>query len=485
MTRDICYTSAAELAMRIRRGELSPVDVVEAHLSRIDEVDDEINAYITVCADRARDEAREAERAVSAGKTLGPLHGVPIAIKDLYDVGGVRTTHGSRLFADNMAESDDPTVARLRDAGAIVIGKTNTPQFGRAGTSDSPVNGATGSPFAPETTAGGSSGGSAAAAAAGMAPLTHGSDAGGSIRIPASFCGVFGIKPSFGRLPMVKSPDAFTHHTPMCNVGPMTRTVEDAALMLEAWAGPHPRDPFSLPDDGTDYLGSVRQSVDELSIAYSPTLDVFPVAKSVQNVIDDAVDTLDSSTGAHVERIEVDLGRSHDEILSAMYDTWSPVGHALHNEILADEHGIDIYKDHRAELTDYSVETTQKGRTIRALEYRKANIIRSGVYHGIQDVFDEYDILLSPTVSVPPFDKRLEAPETVNGEPVHRNGWHLTLPFNFTGHPAASVPAGFTDDELPVGLQIAGRRFADDDVLAVSAAFERLNPWHTSYSSIP
>ncbi|WP_312907462.1 amidase [Natronosalvus caseinilyticus] len=479
MTADLCSRSATDLADSIRRGDLSPIDVVEAHLERIDERNDTINAFLTVCDDRAREQARAAQRSIDDGDPLGPLHGVPVAIKDLYDVAGVRTTYGSRVFEDNVPSEDSIVAERLQAAGAIVIGKTNTPEFGRSGTTDNRLRGPTPTPFDLERTAGGSSGGSAAAVADGLVPLAHGTDAGGSVRIPASFCGVFGLKPSYGRVPIASRPDAFSHHSPTCCAGPITRTAEDAALMLSVLAGPHPRDPFSLPDDGTAYVDAVTDPVTEaigdLRIGYSPDLGVFPVANEVRAVVDDAVDALEAATDVTTERVDVDYGRSHEEILETMYTGWSAVGHALHNIHVKREHGIDLYEDHRDALSQYSIDTIERGREYPAIDYKLVDVARTDVLDGLQDVFAEYDLLLSPTVGVPAFDKTTDGPRSIDGEPIPSGGWHLTLPFNFTGHPAASVPAGLTDGGLPVGLQIAGRRFRDDTVLAASAAFERID----------
>ncbi len=469
------FSTATDLADGIRSGECSPVAVVDDHLERI--AGDDCNAFVTVDREGARERAREAERALENGESWGPLHGVPVAIKDLYDVAGLATTQGSPLFARDVAESDSLVVARLKDAGAIVVGKTNVPQFGRSGATYNDLVGATATPFDGERTAGGSSGGSAAAVADGMVPIAQGSDAGGSIRIPAAFCGIYGLKPSYGRIPMVKRPDGFSHFTPMCDVGPLSRTVADAALFLDATAGPHPRDPTCLPPLRGSYRDAVGEPIDDLRIAYSPDLGTFPIGEAVHPVVDRAVSDLADATDATIDRIDIDLGASHDEILETMYGTWSLAGHAVANERLADERGLDLYADHCEHLTEYDVETIEAGRDLPAVEYVRANETRTAVFDGLQSVFEKYDALLSATVSVAPFDKRADGPGEIDGEDCHRNGWHLTLPYNFTGHPAASAPAGTTDGGLPVGLQIAGPRFGDDRVLAVSAAFERARPW--------
>jgi len=270
MNSEICYSPATELASRIRRGDLSPVDVVDAFLDRIEARNDDINAYVTVIEDRARERAREAERAVERGDHIGPLHGVPIALKDLLGFKrGVRNTFGSIPFEDFVPEENSIFVERLEEAGVIVLGKTNVPEFGVKGTTDNRLFGPTSTPFDLDRNAGGSSGGSAAAVADGLTALAHGSDAGGSLRIPASFSGVYTMKLTHRRIPTADRPNAFIGHTPYGHHGPLARSVEDAALMLEIMAGPHPRDPLALPDDGTDYRSAVHRSIEGLDITYT------------------------------------------------------------------------------------------------------------------------------------------------------------------------------------------------------------------------
>ncbi|WP_276248930.1 MULTISPECIES: amidase [unclassified Haladaptatus] len=479
MSESLCYESATRLAERIRTGDLSPVTVVEAHLNRIADRDDAVNAFVTVTESRALEAAREAERAVEAGESLGPLHGVPVAIKDLQNVGGVRTTFGSRLFEDHVADADDPFVSRLREAGAIVIGKTNTPEFGLGCTTDNLVAGPTSTPFAPGLNSGGSSGGAGAALADGMAPLAQGSDTGGSIRTPAAFCGVYGLKPSFGRVPRVSRPDAFEAHTPFSHVGPMARTVEDAALMLSVMAGPHPEDPFSLPDDGVEYVGATDRTIDDLSIAYSPDMGIYPVSPEVRDVVAEAVSVF-TEAGANVAQADPDFDCEQADILSAFYTFANIRWYSLFDN-LEREHGLDPYGEDREKLRPITVETILETDPVTTREYKRADAVRTRIYDGIQDLLATYDLLVTPTLAVPPFPHG-EHPAEIDGvetEPLR--GWVLTQPFNMSGHPAASIPAGFTDDGLPVGLQIVGRRFADDDVIAASAAFERERPWENAY----
>jgi Asp-tRNA(Asn)/Glu-tRNA(Gln) amidotransferase A subunit family amidase len=480
MATEPCLTSAVELARAIREGEQSPVDVVEAHLERIEERDGAVNAYVTVTDERAREAAAEAERAVEAGESLGPLHGVPVAIKDLEDVAGTRTTFGSLLFEDNVSAGSEPFVERLLDAGAIVLGKTNTPEFGLGCTTDNRVAGETHTPFDTSRNAGGSSGGAGAALAAGMAPLAQGSDTGGSIRTPASFCGVYGIKPSFGRVPRVSRPDAFEAQTPFSHVGPMARTVEDAALMLDVMAGPHPEDPFSLPETGEDYLGATERGIEGLDVAYSPDLGTYPVEPEIREVVDDAVDAFEDA-GATVERVEVDLGCEQSEVLEAFYTFARVRWQSLFDGLERD--GFDPRGADRERLRPVVVETILESPEVTTRAYSRAQRTRTRVYDGLQEVFAEYDLLVSPTLAVLPFPGGEEPAEVDGVEVDPLRGWVLTQPYNMSGHPAASVPAGFVDG-LPVGMQVAGRRYADGTVLAASAAFERERPWQDAYERL-
>jgi amidase/aspartyl-tRNA(Asn)/glutamyl-tRNA(Gln) amidotransferase subunit A len=485
MTLAFAAASATELAARIRRGALSPVRVVDACLDRIADRDD-LNAFVTVLDEEARERAAAAEAAVEAGEPLGPLHGVPIAIKDLYDFkAGVRNTMGSVPFADFVPDRDATHVARLEAAGAIVVGKTNTPEFGHKATTDNRLVGPTSTPFDTSRNAGGSSGGSAAAVADGMVPLAQGTDGGGSVRIPASSCGVVGFKPSFGRVAQASRPDAFASHTPFAHVGPLARTVEDAALMADVLRGPHPRDPLSVPDEGPDFRGAVRRGVGGMRVAYSPAFDVFPVADEVRDVVDDAVMALDTA-GADVERATLGLDRSHRELA----DLWlRQIAGRLHSVLAGFEaDGVDLLGAHRDELTPALVDLLEETRDRRLVDAKRDDHRRTEVFDALQDAFQTYDLLATPTLAVPPVanaapgEGSTVGPTEVDGEAVDPLiGWCLTHPINFTGHPAVSVPAGLTDDGLPVGMQLVGRRFADEDVFAAAGTLERGRPWHGTY----
>jgi len=477
MAEKICFTPAVELASRIRSGNLSPVTVVDAFLDRIERVNPKINAYVTVLDERARERARDAEAALQAGGKVGPLHGVPVVIKDLVDVEGVKTTSGSKLRSDNIASRDDIVVQRLRDAGAIVLGKTNTPEFGRKPMTTNHLFGPTGNPWNPEKTTGGSSGGSGAAVAAGLEPLAQGSDTAGSIRVPASTCGIYGLMPDFGRVP--KGPnrsDAFVYVGPCSFTGPMTRTVEDAALMLDVIAGPHRASPFSLPERNRSYLDAVRGATADLKVAYSPDLGICEVAPEIQDTVDDAVNASEPRVRS-IDRVETVFDQTWDELHDAievlLQERYRGMYHRLQQE------GTDLL-EHQKDVTSEVISRVEKSLELTVLDVRRAEQVRTEAYDAVQSVLQDYDLLVTPTLGLPPFEKDTQ-PENINGieiDPLH--GWILTWPFNLTGNPTASVPAGYSDDQLPIGMQLIGRRHEDDTVLKASAAFEEAQPWATT-----
>lgn len=481
MSADLCFTSATELARRIDRGDVSPVDAVDAYLERIDRRNGEIRAYSTVIAERARTRARVAERVIERGEDTGPLHGVPIAIKDLFAFKeGVPHTFGSTAFSDFVPDRTAPVVERLEDAGAIVLGKTNTPEFGNRPTTDNELVGTTRTPFDLDKTAGGSSGGSAAAVADGLAAAAQGSDAGGSIRIPAACCGVYGFKPSFGRVPNGSRPNAFAEHTPFVQHGPLTRTVADAALLLDVMAGPHPDDPFTHPEPDRRYTESIDRSITDFDVAYSPDLGMFAIDSRVRQTVDEAVESL-SAAGATVEEISIDYDRESDEIRAA----WKTLFQVMLADVVRqidETHEIDLLRDYEDELDSLLVAIVDAGRSRSAMDTKRADDVRTAVYDAITGVFDAYDLLVTPTMAVPPFDADGFGPTEIGGtETDPFIDWILSWVFNMTDHPAASIPAGVVDGSLPVGMQLVGDRFADDDVLAASAALERHRPWQDSY----
>ena len=458
---ELCWLSATDLAGLIRRRKVSPVEVIDDVLDRIGRLNPQINAYVTVTADEARRAARAAERVLGRRQaTLGPLHGVPFSVKDLVTTKGVRTTFGTRLFADNVPAEDAPMVARLRAAGAIMVGKTNTPMMGWLGATHNLLFGATRNPWRLDRTPGGSSGGASAAVAAGLGPIAVGTDGGGSIRIPASFAGIFGHKPSYGRIPIYPASATWS----LSHIGPMTRTVADAALVMQVCAGPDDRDPCSLPPDGANYVQAIRAGVKRLRVAY---------AEDLGNVT--ALDPEVRQAAARAARAFRELGCRVETVAPR----WPSPAQSWY-ELFAG--GITTrllpYRDRFDEIEPglrAIVETTAADPLPR---YVQAWHDWLAWWQHPRAFFERYDLLLTPTVACPPFQVGLDYPEKVAGKTVVPYGWlPYTYPFNLTGQPAASVPCGFTRDGLPIGLQIVGRRFDDGTVLRAAAAFERARPW--------
>ncbi len=477
---DLAQFTATELAHLIRRRALSPVELMASCLERIEKHNPALNAFVTVCGDEAMDAAHAAERKVAAGDPLPPLHGLPVAIKDLDAVAGVRMTLGSRLFADFVPDRDAAFVTRLKEAGTIVVGKTNTSEFGHKAIVDNLLFGAGRNPFAPEMNTGGSSGGSAAAVAAGLVPLAQGSDGGGSIRVPAAMCGVVGMMGTFGRVPEPSRPNAFGLLTPSVFFCPLGRTVEDATVMLEAMSGPHPRDPYSLPAPAERPSAGLGRSLRGLRVAYTPDFGGFPVEDEVSRIVRAAVPAL-AEDGAEVEEIDLVLPRPHGE-LTDMWQRLTAVRQAeFARRALAE--GMDLLGRDRDRIAPEYVDVIRLGAGQSAVDYRFDDALRTELFDAVADVFDRFDLLVSPVTAVAavPNNPRGLGPGQVNGEPVNPLvGWCLTYAFNLTGNPAASVPAGRTASGIPVGLQIAGRRFEEPTVVAACAAVERRRPWDYS-----
>ncbi len=480
---ELAYMTAAELAERIRRRDLSPVEVVEAAIERIEQRNPSLNAFVFKGYDDARERAKWAERALVSGEEVGPLHGVPTAIKDLFDFkpGWPATFGGIRAFKGHVVDLYCSFAERVERAGAIILGKTNSPVMGFRGTCDNYLFGPSRNPFDTSRNTGGSSGGSAAAVADGLVPMAEGTDGGGSIRIPASWCGVYGYKASFGRIPLVVRPNAFGGLTPFIFEGPITRTVEDAALILTALAGYDPRDPFSV-EERIDFLPALRRSIRGWRIAFSPNFDVFPVDDLVEQTVVGAVKAFEEA-GAIVEEVRLGIARDQRELS----DLWCRLIMPLNIEVLENfkAQGVDLLRDHREDLPPRYLRWVEEGYRLTALDVARDQQARSEIFDAIQAVFETHDLLVTPTLACLPVENAADGdtvgPDRVNGVEVDPLiGWCLTYLVNFSGHPAASIPAGLADG-LPVGMQIIGRRYADADVLAASAAFERLRPWHETY----
>lgn len=462
--QELCWMSAIELLNAYRSGELSPVEVTRAVLERIDDVNPKINAIVTLTADLAMEQARAAEGAYQRGDAAA-LAGVPVTIKDLICTKGIRTTFGSLLFEDYVPEEDAVLVERLRDAGVVILGKTNVPEFGLVAVTDNLIFGPALNPWDTRKTVGGSSGGAAAGVVAGFGPLAVGNDGGGSVRIPSSLCGSFGIKPHFGRIP--SGPKPYHGWESMNAEGPITRTVSDAALMMDVMAGPDDRDRMSLPSSGVNYLESIKAGVKGLKVAYTSDLAVSAVDSEVAELTRKAAFAF-SELGCDV--VEDDPGipdMAQDLTVMVILETVTAHEHHLEE---AKEKMYTLYKPF-LELMDVFT-----GRDRVRVDYN-----RTDMWDMMRRFFGKYDLLLTPTTACPAFDFKeggMLNPETVDGKEATPASWiGFTFPFNFTGQPAASIPCGFTAGGLPVGLQIVGRRYDEPTVLRAAAAFEAARPW--------
>ncbi|MCW5745997.1 MAG: amidase, partial [Alphaproteobacteria bacterium] len=426
MTSDLLFLSAVEAASLIRRRKLSPVAYVDAVLAAIERAQPRLNAFVTVMAEQAGAAARTAEAAVTGGAALGPLHGVPVSIKDLIDVAGVRTTHGSHVFADNIAAADGVTPARLKAAGAIIIGKTTTPEFGHKGLTDSPLQGVTRNPWALDRTPGGSSGGAAAAIAAGLAPLAVGTDGAGSIRGPAATCGIVGLKPTLGAVPMETASDVFANNA---YAGPMTRTVADAALMFSTMVGPDERDPWSLADRGVRPISPLLagQRLTGIRIGY--------IAKMANKLVDDEVQANTEAALAALAGLGAEI-----EPVSETIDWIEYEGRVLYQSAIAAKMR-PRFGQWRDKMDKSLVAFAEWGAAFSMSDVRNAEYARTTLFQNVQRLFRRYDFLVSPTTARAALDASFDATQDViiNNQPcgLTRQSWTAyQYPFNLTGHPA-------------------------------------------------
>ena len=457
---DICFLSAVELAAAYRARKLAPSEVTEAVLRQIDRVNPRVNAFCTVVPELAIDAARAADRRFATGSPRGPLDGIPLGIKDLSPTAGIRTTRGSRVHQDEIPDFDAPIVERLRRAGTITLGKTNTPEFGWKSPTDNPLFGPTRNPWDLSRTAAGSSGGSAAAVACGMGPIATGGDGGGSIRQPASFCGIFGIKPTFGLVPMFPPSVVAT----FVSEGPLSRTVRDAALMLATMAGFDARDLFTSPVPPVDFVAACDGDIAGLRVAWSPDLGYAKVDPAVREITTKAAQRF------------AELGASVEEAVPGWPDPYELFHTLFYGLVGADVD--DLLPDWQGQLDPGLERIAEAGRHLTAFDVSRAQRVRNDIQLKATEFFERFDLLLTPTMTLPPFPVGIDFPPEVGGEPVTGMQWTaFTFPFNLTGNPAASVPAGWTADGLPIGLQVIGRRWEDALVLRACAAFEAIQPW--------
>jgi len=466
---DLAFTPAKEIAEAVRNRTLSPVETVQAALASIVETESALFAFATVAHDQARADAAALEEALARGGVAGPLAGVPVAVKDLVLTKGLRTTFGSPLYADYVPEQDDIAVERLKAAGAIVIGKTNAAEFGYGAFGHNPLFATTRNPWDPALTPGGSSAGSAAAVAAGVCPLGVGSDGGGSVRLPAAFTGLVGMKASMGRVPVWPGcrdpalPGASGWES-IEHIGPLARSVADAALMLSVMAGPDPRDRWSLPGGDVDWCGSATP-VERLGlkVAYCPQWEDVPVTPAVRTLCDRAAATFEA-LGCEVELLDAPVGGlvAMRRAIIALETDIGGMRRLAAGQLQRLSPAVQALLQHEWHWQEFTDALTERKRAVEA----------------IMRMMLRYDLLLTPTAPLLPFAIDRDGPGLIDGQPVEDDCWMPAMfPFNLTGQPAISVPAGWTDDGLPVGLQIVGRHLADGVVLRAAAAFEQASPW--------
>ncbi|MFW9900772.1 MAG: amidase [Candidatus Thorarchaeota archaeon] len=464
---ELCYMSACEMADKIRSQELTSLEITETIIERIEKINPIINAYCTPTFQLARDMATIADKAVKTsrnGENLGLLHGIPTSIKDLETTKGIRTTLGCKIYENFIPKRDSIIVKRIKDAGAIILGKTNTPSLGYKGVTDNLIFGVTKNPWNLEKTCGGSSGGAAAAVASGLGPLASGSDGGGSIRIPSSFCGVYGFKPNFGRVPhedmkVVGSLGTLEHK------GPIVRCVEDAALMLDVLTGEHYLDRYSLPKPNYSYLEKLYELPHYVKIGFSFDLGFAKALDSeVKKAVMKGIEKFEKFNWL-IEKSDIKL----QEALNTHWILWTTsFAHRL-------KPYLDQWKD---KLDPQLIEVVKIGLNYSVDNIKWAEIQREMVYEEISRFFNNFDILITPTLACSSFNWDLQFPNIIDGKEVSAGAWlPFTYPFNLSGHPAASIPCGWSDEGVPIGMQIVGKRLDELLVLQVSKAFEEIAPW--------
>ena len=459
MEKDLLYKSAVELRDLVVAKEISPVELLDRSLARMEEVEPKLNNFVTTTEDIAYAAARRAEKAILDNKSPGLLHGLPISVKDLIAMDGVRYTFGSKLAADNVAAVDAPAVERVRKEGGVIIGKTTTSEFGCKAVGDSPLTGITRNPWDLSKTPGGSSAGAAASVAGGVTPFALGTDGGGSVRIPGSLTGLFAVKAQFARVPVF--PEAAT--PTLAHVGPMARTVRDAALLLSAVAGFDRRDPFAVAEPVPDFVAACDRPVKGMRIAWSPTLGYASPAREVVELCEQAVQTLEA-LGCEVEL--VDRVMEADPIDMWMSEFYAGVGTRLKTMFPDRLDGLDPAV---AEVLDGALDQTVE-------EYWAQVFNRYRFREEMRRFMERYDLLASPVLPVPAIDVGLDVPPQMPDANVI--SWvRYTYPFNLTGQPGASLPVGLTGEGLPVGLQLIAKSIRETDIFRIAAAFEAARPW--------
>ena len=458
MSEEICYTPAFQLAEMVRQKALSPVEVVQAHLDRIEELNPKLNAVVIFPREDPLALAREAEAAVLRGDALGPLHGVPFTLKDCIETAGLRMTLGSRLLADNVSQQDAVVYTRLRRAGGILLGKTNMPEFALWWETGNLVFGLTRNPWNLDYTAGGSSGGEASAVAGGLSPLGLGTDLGGSIREPSSFCGLVGLKPTIGRVPYTGIQPQVLFRS--IHVGPMARNVRDAALALSVLAGPDDQDPYAMPVPVADYLGALDQGVSGLRLGFSPTAGI-AVDPQVQRTVREAASAL-AGLGMQVEEVEIPGLAEKDagEISAVVFNTE------------AGFYASPAIAGREGELTEVFRRRFVDTPTPPHQEYLEASAQWEALKKDVREYFSQFDLFLAPTTPMPAFPHG-QTEFNIEGQALAgRHALRGTVPWDLTGSPAVSVPFGWTADGLPLAVQLVGRHYSEATLLQAAHALE-------------
>jgi len=463
--KELFWMSAEELLKAYKRKKLSPLEVTRALLERVEKVNPKINAIVTLNPEEAIKKAKSAERAYARGSKIGKLEGIPLGIKDLVYTRGIRTTFGSRLYKDFIPDEDAVLVERVRREGGIILGKTNTPELGLIPVTDNSVFGPTRNPWNTERTSGGSSGGSAAGVAAGFFPFAEGSDGGGSIRIPSALCGVFGIKPTFGRIPNYP-------HLPgwetMGHEGVIARRVEDAALLLDVMVGHDPRDRHSLPDVGYSFRKAIQGKVKGMKLAYSPDLGYVPAVDPEVRDLSYRGAKVFEGLGCKVEEVKLALPNMEPDLLIQV----------ISETVTATENRLEEWKElaFPLYLPFLGLVNTFKPQDIIRVQYH-----REELWDKVRRVFERFDLLLCPTTAVAAFPIQPPGPmgpSIIDGKQVGPVSWIcFTFPFNFTGQPAGTVPCGMNSEGLPVGLQLAGKMYDEVSIFRAAAAFQEARPW--------
>ena len=463
----LCFLTATEIVKKIRKGEISAVQTMEAHLAQIERINPQVNAIVTLVPELALEEARKADEKQAKGGNIGPLHGLPIAHKDLVPTKGIRTTFGSLVFQDFIPEEDALLVERLREGGAIMLGKTNTPEFGAGSQTFNRVFGVTRNPYDLSKTCGGSSGGAAVSVACRMLPIADGSDLGGSLRNPTNYCNVVGFRPSVGRVPSWPNESGWNSFDVD---GPIARTVEDTALMLSVLAGPDSRSPICLPERGSIFLKSLERNLKGVRIAWSPDLGGLPVDSRVTETLE-AQRHVFEDLGCVVEEGFPDFSDA-DEIFKT-FRAW------FYELKLA-----SLLPEHREKIKETVIWNIESGMKLSGPELGRAEVKRTALFHRVREFMQDYDFLALPVSQVPPFPLEQEYVSEINGLQMGTYlDWMRSCYFiSVTGQPAISVPCGFTAEGLPVGLQLVGRPQDDLGVLQLANAFEKATGF---YKTIP